>query len=88
MGLDVSFFTSYYANAYMPALGLYYLQNEKKIGNYPFIDFFFNMKIKRARIFFKTEHVNSGFMGAYYLAPHIPAPDRCIKLGINWAFYD
>ncbi len=88
IGFDVTYFSSYYADAYMPALGLYYWQNEKKIGNYPFIDFFFNMKIRRARIFFKTEHVNSGFMGAYYLAPHNPAPDRSIKVGINWTFYD
>lgn len=88
LGFDVTYFSSYYADAYMPALGLYYLQNEKKIGNYPFIDFFFNMKVKHARIFFKTEHVNSGLMGAYYLAPHNPAPDRSIKVGINWTFYD
>ena len=88
IGFDVTYFSSYYADAYMPALGLYYWQNEKKIGNYPFIDFFFNMKIKHARIFFKTEHVNSGLMGAYYLAPHNPAPDRSIKVGINWTFYD
>ena len=87
-GFDVTYFTSYYADAYMPALGLYYWQNEKKIGNYPFIDFFFNMKVKHARIFFKTEHVNSGLMGVYYLAPHNPAPDRSIKVGINWTFYD
>ncbi|MBI4930348.1 MAG: hypothetical protein HY841_06275 [Bacteroidetes bacterium] len=88
IGFDVTYFSAYYADAYMPALGQYYLQNEKKIGNYPFIDFFFNMKVKHARIFFKTEHVNSGLMGAYYLAPNNPAPDRSFKVGINWMFYD
>ena len=89
VGIDVSFYTLYYADAYMPALGLYYLQNGKEIGNYPFVDFFFNMKVKHANIFFKSEHVNSGLMGAiYYLAPHIPAPDRSIKVGIRWMFYD
>ena len=88
IGFDVTYFTSYYADAYMSAIGQYYLQDEKKIGNYPFIDFFFNMKVKHAKIFFKTEHVNSGLMGAYYLAPHIPAPDRSIKVGINWMFYN
>jgi hypothetical protein len=88
IGFDVSYFSSYYADAYMPALGQYYWQNKKKIGNYPYIDFFFNMKIKHARIFFKTEHLNSGLMGAYYLAPNYPAPDRSFKVGINWVFYD
>jgi len=88
IGFDVSFYSSYYADAYMPALGQYYLQNKKQIGNYPFIDFFFNMKVKHANVFFKSEHVNSGFMGAYYLAPHMPAPDRSFKVGIRWLFYD
>jgi hypothetical protein len=88
IGFDVSFYSSYYADAYMPALGQYYLQSRKEIGNYPFIDFFFNMKVKHANIFFKSEHVNSGFMGAYYLAPHMPAPDRSFKVGIKWMFYD
>ena len=88
LGFDVTYFSSYYADAYMPALGLYYLQYEKKIGNYPYIDFFLSMKVKHARIFFKTEHLNSGLMGGYYLAPHNPAPDRSIKVGINWVFYD
>lgn len=88
LGFDVTYFSFYYADAYMPALGLYYLQDKKKIGNYPYIDFFFSMKIKRARIFFKTEHINSGFTGAYYLAPNYPAPDRSFKVGIKWVFFD
>ena len=88
LGFDVTYYSSYYADAYMPALGLYYWQNKKEVGNYPYIDFFFNMKIKRARVFFKTEHVNSGLMGPYYLAPHMPAPDRSFKIGINWMFFD
>lgn len=87
-GLDITYFSYYYGDSYMPALGLYYLQSDKKIGNYPFIDFFFSMKVKQVRIFLKLEHVNSGLMGAYYLAPHIPSPDRNIKVGVNWIFYD
>ena len=89
IGLDVAYFSSYYADNYMPALGLYYVQYTKKMGNYPYIDFFFNMKIKHAVIFFKSEHLNSGFMGQnYYIAPHMPAPDRSIKVGIKWVFYN
>ena len=88
LGFDISYYTSYYGDAYMPALGQYYWQKEKMIGNYPFIDFFFQMKIKHASIFFKTEHVNSGLMGSYYLAPNMPAPDRSFKVGVRWMFFD
>jgi len=88
-GFDISFCSAYYGDAYMPALSQYYLQNEKELGNYPFVDFFFNMRVKHARIFLKSEHVNSGLMGSnYFLAPHMPGPDRSLKVGIRWAFYD
>ncbi|MFH1004896.1 MAG: putative porin [Bacteroidota bacterium] len=89
LGFNISFYTSYFADAYMPALGQYYLQNEKKIGSYPFIDFFLNMKIKHANIFFKIEHINSGIYGEnYYFTPHYPAPDRSFKVGIKWLFFE
>ena len=88
LGFDISYCSAYYGDAYMPALGQYYFQSKKEIGNYPFIDFFFNMKIKHAMFFFKSEHVNSGWMGTYYLAPKMPAPDRSFKVGVKWVFYD
>lgn len=89
LGFDITYYSSYFADAYMPALGQFYQQNEKEFGNYPFVDFFFNMKIKHARVFFKTEHLNSGFTGSnYFLAPHMPAPDRSIRIGVKWMFYD
>jgi hypothetical protein len=89
IGADVHFFSSYSANAYMPALGSFYLQNEKKIGNYPFVDAFFNFKVKRARIFLRAEHFASGLIGTqYYLAPHYPGNDRQFRVGVSWKFFD
>ncbi|MFH1320309.1 MAG: putative porin [Bacteroidota bacterium] len=89
IGFDVLYNTTYYADSYMPATGMFYLQNEKKIGNYPYIDVFVNLKIKMARLFLKFEHINSGFTGnTYYLVPHYPMPDRALKFGVSWIFYD
>jgi hypothetical protein len=89
IGADVYYFTSYYANAYMPALGLFYNQGETRIGNYPFADAFFNFKIKRARVFLRADHFASGFMGnRYYVAPHYPANDRQLRVGLSWKFFD
>ncbi len=88
-GVDISYFSTYYADQYMPAVGKYYWQNIKAIGNYPFVDLFFSMKIKRARVFIKSEHVNAGLMSSnYYLLPSHPAPGRSLKVGINWMFFD
>lgn len=89
VGVDILYFSDFFANSYMPAISQFYLQNEKKVGNYPFIDFFINLKIKSVRLFFKIEHINSGLTGSnYFLAPHYPAPDRAFKFGVNWKFHN
>lgn len=89
MGFDIFYNTSFYANAYNPSLMQFHLQDEKKIGNYPYIDFFFTFRIKKFRAFLKMEHINSGFMGyTYYYTPSYPAKDRAFKFGISWAFLD
>ena len=89
IGFDLFYNTSYFANAYMPATGMFYLQNKKQIGGYPYLDFFLSMKIKTARIFLKYEHINSGLIGnTYYSSFHYPMPDRLFKFGISWKFFD
>lgn len=88
-GLDIFYNTEYYSNAYMPATGIFYLQNEKKTGNYPYADIFVNLKIKRAMLFAKYEHINKGlFDYNYYMTPHYPMPDGAFKFGIKWRFYN
>jgi len=88
-GFDVFYNTAYFANDYMPSTGLFYLQSTKKVGNYPYLNFFINFKVKQARVFFKIEHLNQGYMGnVYYSVPHYPMPDRSFKVGISWLFYD
>lgn len=88
-GIELFWFSAYYADAWMPFTGAFYLQNDTKTGNYPFLDLFLNLKIKTARIFLKAEHINAGLTGTkFYLAPHYPAQGRIIRLGINWRMYE
>ena len=87
IGVDVFFFSSYFANSYMPATGQFYTQSAKMIGNYPFADFYVSAQVLTVRLFVKYENLNSGFPSyTYYLATHQPAPDRALKLGISWIF--
>ncbi|MCW3084654.1 MAG: hypothetical protein JWP12_2020 [Bacteroidetes bacterium] len=89
VGASVYYSTAYYADAYMPVTGEFYLQSQRKYGDYPFIDFFINAKIKTVRIFFKIDHLNSGLnSGSYILTPGYPYPGRTFKLGLSWKFYD
>jgi len=88
-GVDIFYNTAYYANSYMPATAVFYLQNDKKTGNYVYVDFFVNFKIKRAMIFAKYEHINKGlFNSNYYMTPHYPMPDGAFKFGVKWRFYN
>ena len=88
-GVDVFYNTAYYASAYMPALRMFYLQDEKKIGNYAYIDVFINLMIKRFRIFVKYQHLNSLWSESrYYMVPHYPLQAATFKFGMSWSFYD
>ncbi len=89
IGLDMRYHTPYYADAYMPATGKFYLQDTKLISPYPVVDFFINFKVKRARIFLKVVNVNQGLIdNGYFSVYRYPMPDRSFKGGISWRFYD
>jgi hypothetical protein len=89
IGYDLYYNTAFYADAYMPGLGVFYNQHEKKTGNYPYLDVFINMRLKRARFFFKFEHVNQGLLDTeYFSAPHYPSGARTFRLGLSWSFID
>ncbi|MFK5855713.1 MAG: hypothetical protein QM503_06245, partial [Bacteroidota bacterium] len=70
-------------------LRLFYIQNDKKIGNYPYADFYVTLMVKRARLFVRMAHFN-GYFGdyRYYLAPNYPAQDARVYFGASWRFHD
>ncbi len=89
VGFDVKYHTAYYTQAYMPATGQFYLQNEIKVGDYPFMDAFVNLQLKRARIFIKVDHFNQKLMdNNYFLTLGYPHAGMRIKWGVSWNFYD
>ena len=89
IGFNAQYFSEFYGYAYMPATNQYYVQTQKKVGNYPYVDFFLNARIKPVRIFVKIDHVTQGFFGTNYsLVPGYLQNDRAFKFGINWLFFD
>lgn len=89
IGFNAQYFSKFYGYAYMPATNQYYVQTTKQVGDYPFVDFFLNARIKPVRIFVKIDHVTQGFMGGNYsLTPGYLQADRAFKFGINWLFFD
>jgi len=89
LGFDATFHTLYHPYSYMPATGRFFRQDQSARGNYPFLNVFLNLKVKRTRFFFMFDHVNSGMMGYNYdMIPYYPMNIRMFRYGLAWTFYD
>lgn len=86
-GADVFYYSTYYGYGYMPATGMFHLQNEMKVGNYPYVDLFINVKIKKMKCFVKYEHANAGMNGYNFMpVPYYPNSGRALRVGLWWGF--
>lgn len=92
IGVDVRYFTKYYAPAYTPAIQQFHLQaadDQVEIGSYPIMSVYANLQLKRTRLFAMFYHVNQGMGNSnYFLSPHYPINPRLLKIGLSWNFYD
>ncbi len=87
-GFTLNYFTDYYMNGYDPVLAEFYVQNELEFEGFPTVDFFFNGKIRQARIFFKLEHLNSLIQGNNnFSAPLYPYRDFGVRFGLVWNMF-
>jgi hypothetical protein len=87
-GFDVRYYTKTASYAYDASTAQFKLDN-RELGDYPLIDFFITASLKRAVLMLKVDHLNQGMFnrGSYYVFGH-PIPDRGLKIGLRWAFYD
>ena len=89
VGIDLSYFTSFYSPIYIPSLGYFAYEQIRKIGNYPLINLFFDFNVKRANIFFLIEHLNYRLInGEASFLSFYPLQNRMLKFGVNWRFYN
>lgn len=86
-GIDCDYYTKYYAPNFQPATMGFCSQQDIKIGNYPFMNLYANMKLKRARFYVMMSHVNQGMTGKNYFAlPHYPMNPRRFQMGVSVDF--
>ena len=86
--IAVNYFTEYYADAYMPALRTFSLQDEVKVGNFPYIDLCITFKIKEANIFVQYTNMYSLTKdNRYFTTPHYPMRDSRFCLGVKCRLY-
>jgi hypothetical protein len=89
LGVEVFYNTPYHGYSYMPATGRFFRQNQTLTGDYPYVNAFLNVKLKRTRFFLMFDHINSGLTGYnYFMIPSYPMNIRMFKYGLAWTFYD
>lgn len=88
LGVDCNYYTKYYAPAYQPATMAFYNQTEKKLGGYPFMDIYANMKLYKTRFYVLYSHANRGLFGGseYFSALHYPMNPTRLQFGISVDF--
>jgi len=88
-GIDLSYSTGFYGYAYMPATGIFFAENEKILGNYPNLNVFAQIKVKRTRIFVEWVQTFADLLPEQSFAVlHYPSMRPHLKYGFYWHFYD
>lgn len=87
LGVDCDYYTRYYAPAYQPATAVFANQTTTKIGNYPFMNVYANLKLSKARFYVMMSHINQGWFGnEYFSMPDYPLNPRRFQLGVSIDF--
>ena len=92
-GIDMRYFTKYYAPSYSPGIGQYATQDTTdglvKVGNHPVLSAYLNFHLKHTRFYIMASHFNySKEGGTTFGAPHYPINPFTVRLGLSWNFFN
>lgn len=92
IGVDMRYFTSYYAPLLNPATAQFCTQNTNKVGNYPILNVYANFYVRslHLRFFVHYTHFNHLFMKStpnYFAMPGYPMNPDIFRAGLAWHFY-
>lgn len=87
LGVDCDYYTRYYAPNYQPATESFAVQHTTKIGNYPFMNVYANLKLSKVRFYVMMSHINQGwFSRDYFSMPDYPLNPRRFQMGLSVDF--
>ena len=88
-GFNFKIFSKFFIDEYNPVISTFHIQDKRKIGGFPIIDFFLNAKIRQTRLFFIFEHINSSLSeNNFFTTPSIPYRDSNFRFGLNWNLFN
>ena len=92
-GLDIRYYSPYFADNYSPVLGQFFYQTERKIAIRPDVAAYTNFRIRSFTSYVRIENLNTitqrygfGFKDNNLAAPLYPNPGMVFRLGIFWNF--
>lgn len=90
IGFDVSYYSAFDNPGYAPNIAQFYqLQTPIRYQSYPVVDFYVKATLRRANLFIKMDHLSQGWSAkGYYTVQNYPMPDRLLKFGVSWKFYN
>ncbi len=88
-GFDLYYYTRYRALAFAPSSGVFYNQDVREMGNYPYLNLFLNAKLKRTRFYIRWDNPYAGLIEKdYFHVLSYPTRGRVFRFGLSWTFYD
>ena len=90
IGVDMRYFTKYYAPILNPALGQFCIQAQEQVGTYPVMNVYANFYVRslRLKLFVQYQHINTLFMNKpYFEMPGYPMAPGMFRAGLAWHFY-
>jgi hypothetical protein len=89
IGFDLYYYTRYRALAFAPSSGIFYNQDIREMGNYPYLNPFLTAKLKRTRFFLRYDHAYAGLIKKdYFHVLYYPMPGMIFRFGLSWTFYN
>ena len=93
IGVDLRYFTRYHAPVLCPETGMFAVQGQTLIGNYPWMSVYANFYVRsiRLRFFAHYQHFNHLFMRDninYMAMPGYPTNRDTFRAGLAWHFYN
>ncbi|MBL7816301.1 MAG: hypothetical protein JNL70_14875 [Saprospiraceae bacterium] len=84
-GFDVRYATAWFAPAYIPLTGQFYVQETSQVAPYPCLDAFLSFKVQSFRFFVKMENLLGAYTGnRYYQIYNYPVPEATFRFGVRW----
>ncbi|WP_432713962.1 putative porin [Pedobacter sp.] len=90
IGFDVKYNTAYLSYAYSPAASQFYIPDTPlKLKTEPVVDVWVRVSLRKANLFVKYDYANQGLLAKdYSTVQGYLMPERMLKFGVSWNFYD